>query len=108
MKCKGHSWEHGYYLCKSLKIIFVKTIKFTNFRQLNKRGLKDHQIKEILEHGYKAWLNQESLKLPYLDQATWLLPNVSRTVAESLLLGMPTGTFLIRYAYYFVHKYIIY
>lgn len=65
-------------------------------RQLNKRGIKDHQIKEITVHGYKAWLNQESLKLPHLDEKTWFLPNATRGEAENLLSGLPTGTFLVR------------
>ncbi|XP_063696410.1 phosphatidylinositol 3-kinase regulatory subunit alpha [Culicoides brevitarsis] len=60
------------------------------------RGIKEHQIKEITEFGYKAWLNQENLELSHLDEKTWFLPNTSRQEAEILLHQLPTGTFLIR------------
>lgn len=59
------------------------------------RGIKENQIKEILEIGYAAWLKQSS-ELPHLDETTWCIPNASRSEAEKLLCGMPTGTFLIR------------
>lgn len=59
-------------------------------------GIKEHNIKDIAEHGYKAWLNQENIELPHLDENTWFLPNASRSDAENLLCGTPTGTFLIR------------
>lgn len=50
----------------------------------------------MAEHGYKAWLSQEYVEPPHLDENTWFLPNATRAEAENLLLGMPPGTFLIR------------
>lgn len=67
-----------------------------SYRHLINRGIKEHQIKEITEFGYNAWLNQESLELPHLDKKTWFLPSASRQEAEQLLQQLPTGTFLIR------------
>lgn len=66
------------------------------YSYLQTYGIKEHQIKEVAEHGYKAWQSQEYIEPPHLDQSSWFLPNASRSDAENLLLGMPPGTFLIR------------
>lgn len=65
--------------------------------QFGKRGIGEEQLKDIRKYGgYKAWLSQQNIKLPDLDEKTWFLPHANRAEAEQLLSGMPTGTFLIR------------
>lgn len=61
-------------------------------------GLKEDEIKQLLEIGYDAWKEKykTEMELPHYDDSTWLLSNCIRKEAENLLSGTPSGTFLIR------------
>lgn len=64
---------------------------------LQRRGVKDHKIKQLIEEGYSAWTKpDDDDESSHNDSTTWLLPNATRLDAERHLAGLPAGTFLIR------------
>lgn len=63
---------------------------------LQRRGVKDHKIKQLIEEGYSAWTKPDDDESSHNDSSTWLLPNATRLDAERHLAGLPSGTFLIR------------
>ena len=61
-------------------------------------GIKAEDIKRLVEMGFDA-LHQRSENVrnqPQNDESLWFLKECSRTKAEELLQGAPTGTFHIR------------
>lgn len=58
------------------------------------QNISDHQIKQIMDEGSGACLNQDSDES--YDETSWYFPKFSRSDAEKLLSGAPVGTFLIR------------
>lgn len=65
---------------------------------LQRRGVKDHKIKQLIEEGYSAWTtpDDDDGSSSHSDSTTWLLLNATRQDAERHLAGLPAGTFLIR------------
>lgn len=63
---------------------------------LQRRGVKEHKIKQLIEEGYSAWTKPDDDESSHSDSTTWLLPNATRQDAERHLAGLPAGTFLIR------------
>lgn len=65
---------------------------------LQRRGVKDHKIKQLIEEGYSAWTkpDDDDGTSSHNDAGTWLLSNATRQDAERHLAGLPAGTFLIR------------
>lgn len=49
-----------------------------------------------MEEGFDAWINQNKDNDAHRDESTWLRSTCSRSEAETLLVGKPTGTFLLR------------
>lgn len=68
------------------------------YRRLKDFGIKDEDIKQLVEMGFEAWQQcYESISnQPHNDESMWFLKDCSRHNAEELLRGSPTGTFLIR------------
>lgn len=64
---------------------------------LLRRGVNEWKIKQLIEEGFSAWTNPDNdTSLSHSDITTWFLQNATRQDAERYLLGLPTGTFLIR------------
>ncbi|XP_055383011.1 phosphatidylinositol 3-kinase regulatory subunit alpha [Condylostylus longicornis] len=61
-------------------------------------GLKEEELKQIIEHGFDDWKkkHKSEMEQPHHDQSTWYSADCTRSHAEQLLANMPTGTFLIR------------
>lgn len=59
-------------------------------------GLKEDDLKEILNLGFESWKNKINSNKPHYDESTWFLENCTRQEAGLLLKDMPSGTFLIR------------
>lgn len=57
---------------------------------------KEGPAKMIQESTSKSSSTRSGKDLPHHQESTWLLQDCSRTEAERLLAGKPTGTFLIR------------
>lgn len=71
---------------------------FFCFRRLWEVGVKDEDIKQLVEMGYDAWKEryESETNLPHNDETSWFLKDCTRLEAEELLADAPTGTFLIR------------
>uniref|UniRef100_A0A1A9V9R9 SH2 domain-containing protein n=1 Tax=Glossina austeni TaxID=7395 RepID=A0A1A9V9R9_GLOAU len=61
-------------------------------------GIKDEDIKQLIEMGFEAWQQRYDsvVNQPHNDESMWFLKDCSRSNAHDLLNGAPTGTFLIR------------
>uniref|UniRef100_A0A1A9WKT6 SH2 domain-containing protein n=1 Tax=Glossina brevipalpis TaxID=37001 RepID=A0A1A9WKT6_9MUSC len=61
-------------------------------------GIKDEDIKQLIEMGFEAWQQryESVINQPHNDESMWFLKDCSRDNAQDLLNGAPTGTFLIR------------
>lgn len=72
-------------------------IRFYCFSFLLRRGVKEYQIKQLMEDGYVAWQRKDiDVSAAHQNSNTWLMRSGGRQEAERLLMNMPAGTFLIR------------
>lgn len=72
-------------------------IRFYCFSFLLRRGVKEYQIKQLMEDGYVAWQRKDiDVSAAHQNSNTWLMRSGGRQEAERLLMNMPPGTFLIR------------
>lgn len=61
---------------------------------MTSQNISEHQIKQIMDEGSSACLNQDSDES--YEESSWYFPKYSRSDAEKVLSGAPVGTFLIR------------
>lgn len=61
---------------------------------MQSQNISEHQIKQIMDEGSSACLNQDSDE--NYEESSWYFPKFSRSDAEKMLSGAPVGTFLIR------------
>ncbi|KAL5287783.1 PIK3R3 family protein [Megaselia abdita] len=95
--------EKNQYQCLEREINDIKPLVLSLCRQKEKihnrllsEGLKEDDLKEVLNLGYEKWKNKINSDIPYYDESTWFRENCTRQEAEGLLKDMPAGTFLIR------------
>lgn len=95
--------EKNQYQCLEREINDIKPLVMSLCRQKEKiqnrlltEGLKEDDLKEVLNLGYEKWKNKINSEIPHYDESTWFRENCTRQEAEELLKEMPSGTFLIR------------
>lgn len=64
--------------------------------RLLSEGLKEDDLKEVLNLGYEKWKNKINCDKPHYDESTWFREDCTRKEAQEILRDMPSGTFLIR------------
>ncbi|GIY01674.1 phosphatidylinositol 3-kinase regulatory subunit alpha [Caerostris darwini] len=82
------------------KLLFLYKQREQTQLHLQSQGMTKENINHILQDGSNAKKvtpkNSSAVELPHNDESTWLLQDCSRSDAEKLLAGKPSGTFLVR------------